>query len=279
MNELTKKLLLAMGLTAAQIADLDSSESTLVVEDLAKGIRDNQMKLLQNDAEFIESIQKAEKGKNMDEFQRFIKKTFGLTADEIKDKKVDEIIKIAKDKASAGQNTTLEELQRENVDLKNKVTQLETEEIPKVRAEVDQHKKQFNINNALTTKIASLKLRNPIEVVMSQIEREFGDKYNIDLNADGSLKVTDKKNGLEVRNTDGTKILTADEILNETLSRNKFLEESGADNSGKHLDVKPDKKDEKKDDSQQTVYAPGLNKAEQHLKEMQEAKAKALANK
>lgn len=278
MNEKLKKLLLALGLTAAQILDLEATEPTMDVDASVLAIREANMKLLKNDADFLATIQKAEKGKNLDEFERFIKKTFGLTKEEIKDKTVDEIITIAKEKATAGQDKTLADLQKENVDLKNEVQNLKDVEIPAIRGEVDTHKKKFNVNNAITKRLAELKLRNPIEVVLAQLELEFGKKYDLDVDDKGVLKIVDKATKLEVRNADGTKLLTADEIITDTLSTYKFLEESGGDGSGKTLPgVKPvpvKTKEQLEAESKSKTFAPWMSAAEAHLATLKEAEKK-----
>jgi len=273
MNELTKKLLLALGTSQDTIDALSVETPTVNVDDVSKVIKENQIRLIKNDPQFIQDIQTAERGKNMDMFERSLKKTFGLSVEDTKDKKVEELITLAKEKSTIGTDKTLNDLQRENVDLKAKVTDLETVVIPKIKGEVDTHKKQFNINNTLTKKLAELKLRNPVDVVIAALEREFGSNYNVDLDEKGNLKITDKLTGLEVKNSDGTKILTTDEIITDVLSKNKFLEESGADGSGKTIPAKPIVPEKKDDaDVKDKAFAPGMSKAEAKLKELQDKK-------
>lgn len=264
-TEIQKKLMLALGMTATQIDSLETDETKFDVDATALSIREANIKLLKNDAEFISTIQKAEKGRNLTDFERNIKKTFGLTAEEVKDKTAEEIISLAKEKITTGQDKNLTELQAETIELKNKIVALETIEIPKIKGEVEGHKKDFNVENALTKKLAGRTLRNPISVVLSQLKSEFGPKYKIDADESGNITITNKETGLEIKNADGTKLLTSDEIIEESLTRNKFLEESGAPGSNPDL-PKPDAKKKVEGEAKKSeVFAPGLSVAEAHL--------------
>lgn len=273
MNELTKKLLLALGTSQETIDALTVENPTVNVDDVSKVIKENQIRLIKNDPQFIQDIQSAERGKNMDIFERSLKKTFGLSAEDTKDKKIEELVVVAKEKVSVGADKTLNDLQRENVELKGKVNEYEATIIPKIKGEVEAHKKQFNINNTLTKKLAEMKLRNPVDVVIAAIEREFGANYTVDLDEKGNITIKDKATGLEVKNAAGDKILTTDDIINDVLTKNKFLEESGADNSGKNISAKPNVPEKKDDaDVKEKAFAPGMSKAEAKLKELQDAK-------
>ena len=64
-----------------------SSDEDIQVDELAKSWKDSWKEVLSNDPEFIQPIKDEIKGTELSKMEHKIKKTFGLTSDEIKDKK------------------------------------------------------------------------------------------------------------------------------------------------------------------------------------------------
>lgn len=264
-----------MGITAAQILEMEKADTTIKVEDLSAAVTAHQKTLLVNDNEFISSIKGKGKGEVHDLYARAFKK-HGLKPEELVDdkgepKKPEEIVKLITDKANEGKDKTLQDLQAENIALKAENVKLKDEDIPKIKSEVETEKKKFIIKEKLIKKLtAAGELRNPIEVVEAALGIEFG-KNGYTIEEDDKGELVFKKDGLGIKNAAGTAILTADEIITDSLKKNKFIAESNPGDPNKKIvpDPKPgDKKDDP--DPSKTTFAPGLGKAEAHLAKMKE---------
>lgn len=262
-----------MGVTPAQIAEMDKADTTVKLEDLTAAVSAHQRTLLQNDNEFINPIRTKTKGEVHDLYSRAFKK-FGLKPEELVDdkgeaKKPEEIVKILADKGNEGKDKTLLDLQNENMALKTKVQNYEDVEIPKIKSEVETEKKKFVIREKFIKKLSAVgELRNPIEVVEAALGIDFGKKgYIIEEDDKGEL-IFKGKDGLGIKNAQGTALLTADEIITDSLKTNKFIAESNPPDPNKPP-IKPDPKiTEPKPEDKNKNFSPGLSKAEQHLVEM-----------
>lgn len=208
----------------------EDSTETFDIDTLVTEFKSNQLNLLKNDPELVNEIQNKEKAKQLDMFERKIKQTFNLTSEEIKDKKFDEIIALAKSKANTGMDKTTEELQAQIQQLTIENKRLTEEEIPKVRSEVDLHKKKFDIENKLSSLIPSGddKIRLPFETVKKLVKMDIDEAYDVDLNDKGDLVFKVKGSDLMAQNADKTKFLTADEIIMGRLEHHKALVKSNA---------------------------------------------------
>lgn len=289
MNELTKKILKAMGLTDAQIAAMDGDAPTAVETDLTKAVADHQRTLLENDSEFLKPIRDKAKTEIHVAYEKALKKNgITLTAEDALKKSPEEKIKMLAEEASKGKDKTVQDLEAELMTAKQELQTLKEVEIPKIRGEVDSEKSLVKINDKLMKEIIRISkdgkdLRNPIDVVEAKLGLEFGSKYKLELDEKGEkLVFKDKVTGLAIKNADGTKLLEADEILTESLSRNKFLAESKADDgidplTGKKrvAAVLPGKDGDEGNKS--TVTFHGMDKAEKHLAEMEKRKAEKAA--
>lgn len=217
---------------AANTAD-DSTE-TFDIEALSAEFKSNQINLLKNDPEIVEDLQKKERAKQLDIFERKIKQTFNLTSEEVKDKKFEEIIALAKTKATVGNDKTTEELQTQIQQLTIENKRLLEEELPKVKGEVENHKKRFDIENKLAALIPSGddKIRIPFDTAKKLIKMDVEEAYDLDLNEKGELLFKVKGTDLMAQNADKTKFLTAGEIINDRLEYHKALVKSNAGNGG-----------------------------------------------
>src|SRR3990167_10859334 len=94
MNELTKKILKAMGLTDAQIKAMDGDAPTAVETDLTKAVTDHQRTLLENDSAFLSPIRDRAKAEVHASYEKALKKSgLILTDEEVKTKTIEEKIK------------------------------------------------------------------------------------------------------------------------------------------------------------------------------------------
>jgi hypothetical protein len=282
MNDLIKKLLLALGFTEAQINAASAETPTATLEELTKAAQLHARQLLENDNEFVTAIKAKGKAEVYDVYERAFKK-HGLKAEELKDadgkaKKPEEVVKLLTDKANAGKDQTLQDLQNENVSLKAEVEKLKTEEIPTIKSQVEEEKNKLKINILRAKKLQGMgELRNPLEVIEAALDYEFNGKYKVELNEKGDDIIFKDKNGLQVKNAAGTAFLSADEILKDALTRNKFIAESNADdpaNKKPPVIVQPGQEANQQGNESKAKFA-GLDKAEAKLKAAEQAKTKA----
>lgn len=270
------KILMNVGVSEANaklIADEQGDATKINETEILNEIKAHQLSLHENEPSIISKIESSVMARERDKVERKIKQLFGLTAEEIKDKKMEEIIALAKTKANAPNDKTLNDLQQELLDKTNQLKDLTENQIPAIRAEVESDKKKFLINEKLTKKVSSYKLRNPLEDVMASVQM-LNSQYDIDLDDKNELVYKVKGQNLLVKNPDGTKFMTADEIIKSKLENGKFLAESNADDSsassgtgtGKIIDAGTGKS------TSEGPKLPGLAAAEENLKQMKEKK-------
>jgi hypothetical protein len=279
-------LLIKVGIkkeNAEKIAQATAEESTetIDVDILMTEWKENQIALMRNEPAIVDDIRASELAKQRNLFEQKIKQVFGLTGEEIKDKKYDEIISLAKEKASSKTDRTATELQDQILLLTNENKRLLEEEIPKIKNETTLHKKKFDINQALMKKIpmGDDKLRIPFETASKLALSDLNEFYDIDMDENGSVVLLEKGKELKAKSKDGTKFLTADEVINERLEFHKALVKSnsggastGNTSTGSATVVV--------EGAKSTVVTPALSKAEQHaatMKANQEAARAAKA--
>lgn len=284
MNELTKKILKAMGLTDAQITAMDGDAPTAVELEITQAVTSHQRTLLENDSEFLKPIRDKAKTEIHVAYEKALKKNgIALTAEDALKKSPEEKIALLAAKAVEGKDKTVQDLEAELMTTKTELQTLKEVEIPKLRGEVDSEKASLKVTDKLMKEIIRISkdgkdLRNPIDVVEAKLNMEFGNKYKIELDEKGeSLIFKDKVTGLAVKNPEGTKLLGHEEILKEALSRNKFLAESNADDSidpltGKKKIVTP-LPGKEGEETKGIVSFHGMGKAELHLEEMKKKAA------
>lgn len=270
MKEKLLKLLLAIGISKAN-AELmiDEEADPTKVDDavILSEFKAHQLSLHENDPSIIKKIEGTQFAKVRDEVERKLKQSFGLTREEILDKTTDEIIKIAKAKANATTDKTVTELQQEILDKNNELKAIRETEIPAIKSQVENEKKQFKISDILTKKVSSYSLRNPLEYVTASVGAD-DPLYDKDLDENGELVYYLKGSKLLPKNADGTKFLNSDDIIKSKLQVAKFLVESGADDGQKKSEpiiVQAAKQDANKPD---LTKLPGYEAAQKHLSDM-----------
>lgn len=190
----------------------------------------------------------------------------GLSSDDIKDKKFDEIADMAWKKAAKMGDATTEQVQAELVKKDDELKKLQ-EQIPLIRAEVDSKITEFKTESLLMKQISGLKLRKGLStddmIILAKTKAN---------NLGYKMTISDKGD-IEFTNSDGSKIMTADkkqfigatDLLSNMLEG--MIEKSNADDVDD-----PNKKrtiviDDKDKDKTTNVGGTALNAAVEKAKE------------
>jgi hypothetical protein len=251
-------------------------------------VRTAQKALLENDHDFLEGIRGQERAKQRDIFERRMKQKFGLTADEMKDKKTEEIVDLAYQKASSTAGSDVQKLQDELIAARNQIKKLEEEEIPAIKSQVEAERKRDRIEQKLAATIAGMasattgaRLRVKPEAALAVAREYLNAGYDLDLDAaTGELVVLVKGQQVKPTNKDKTKTLTLGDMLTEKFTELDFMQQSnggqqgsnggagnggtGGGNVGGAVVVV--------DDVKQKVNAQGADAARKHLEAMKAAK-------
>lgn len=234
--KLLEKLLKDLGVKpelAKQIIDeAKKDESTFDIAPAVAAVTEHQRMLLENDSEFVDKFKTAEKGKQLDIFTRDLKKTFGLSAEEIKDKKIDEIIELVKNKSVANSNKDIQKLQEDLIEATKRIKQYEDEIIPGVKSEVENTRKSIFIENAITQKLGGKKLRVAFEAAYPSVMTTLKEQFDIDIDDKKNVHLLQKGSKLKALKADKSGELLVDEFIDSKLKEWKFVAESNADDAG-----------------------------------------------
>lgn len=255
------------------IADTAVETPAAELEEVDEVIRTHQSELYTNSDEY-KTLQKSIKDKALAEaYQKAEKKIvniFGLTAEEAKDKKYDELVELAKTKAASNKDKTTEEVQKELTRVSDELKTAMEVTIPSIRAEVDQAKSVFLLDNSFAKTLSSKEfpLLDGFELndVIESIKRKAESK--------GFKVSVDDKGELEITNADGSKITTADrkgfmspkEILKDIA--NPFLKKSKAgEEDTEHHEITIDEKQKEDFKKLGTAVSSGVAKALKHAED------------
>jgi hypothetical protein len=209
-----------------------NSEEDVNIDELTSSFKSSLKDVFANDPDFIQPIKDEVRGTELSKIEHRIKKTFGLSSEDVKDKKFDEIISTAFEKAKATSTEGANELQNKLIDLTKENKRLLEEVIPAKEAEAVNTIKSFKKDSALRSAISKKSLIVSPEVVLPAIQTFLSSQYEIDVTDSGDLDIK-TKNGLKPLNSDGTKALTFDEILdNHLTSLNVIKQSNGAPGTG-----------------------------------------------
>jgi ribosomal protein S19 len=204
---------------------LNGDDAELNVDDIAAEFQTIQRDVLKNNPDFISSIRGEVKGTELSKIEQKIKKTFGLSADDVKDKKFDDIISVAFDKMNKTAGAGAEELQKRLIELTNENKRLVDEIIPAKENEAKQAIKTFKRESFIQSAIAKRSLIVSPEVVKPAVQTYLENNFNVDVDDNGEL-IVKTKNNLNPLNNDGTKIVTFDEILDGHLTTLGVIKQS-----------------------------------------------------
>lgn len=220
-----EKFLKKIGVPSEAITKLNGDDAELNVDDIAAEFQNIQRDVLKNNPDFISSIRGEVKGTELSKIEQKIKKTFGLSADDVKDKKFDDIISVAFDKMNKTAGAGAEELQKRLIELTNENKRLVDEIIPAKENEAKQAIKTFKRESFIQSAIAKRSLIVSPEVVKPAVQTYLESNFNVDVDDNGEL-VVKTKNNLNPLNNDGTKIVTFDEILDGHLASLGVIKQS-----------------------------------------------------
>jgi hypothetical protein len=255
-----------IGVKSETISKL-SSEEELNVEDFVKTYKESLREVYANDPDFIQPIKDEIRGSELSKIEHKIKKTFGLSSDEIKDKKFDEIISLASEKSKSVGSSTTDDLQKKLVELANENKRLLEEVIPSKENEAKETIKNFRKDSTLRSILSSKSLIVSPEVVIPAIQTHLNSNYSIDLGEDGSF-IVKTKNGLNPLNEDGTKVVGFEEILDSQLKTLGVLKQSNAGTSGGTTGGERKSIFTKTEGESPKFNLPGLKVAEENAEKM-----------
>lgn len=243
--------------SAEAVAEFDVDKAVLEY-------KTSQMEIFKNDGEYITKVQSDERAKQTDITLRKLKQTFGLSPEEVKDKTIEELFKIAKAKATLSADASVNDLQTELTEANIKIKKLEEEEIPMIKSSAEKEKQTFFINNKVRAKLKPEVLRVPFDAAFPLLDMRLKEKYDLTLDETGEVVVLDKGKTTRPKSADGTKLLVLDDIVESFIVENKFKKESGAPDKDKPLaPIELDKEQKEK-----IAKNPHLQKAVKNLEEV-----------
>lgn len=193
-----------------------SSDDEFDLTEIVDSFKTTQRELVSNDPDFVQKMRDEIRGTELSKVEHKLKKTFGLSSDDIKDKKFDEIISTAFEKSKQSASGTSEELQNRLIALTNENKKLLDEVIPAKENEARETIKSFKKDSALRNILNQRQLIVKPEVVLPAIQSRLSEKYNVDIDDNGQM-VVKTKDGLNPLSKDGSKTMSFDEILDSFL--------------------------------------------------------------
>jgi hypothetical protein len=220
-----EKFLKKIGVPSDTITKLNTDADDVNIDDIAGEFQNIQRDVLKNNPDFIGSVRGEVKGTELSKIEQKIKKTFGLSAEDVKDKKFDDIISVAFDKMNKTAGAGAEELQKRLIELTNENKRLVEDIIPQKENEAKQAIKTFKRESFIQSAIAKRSLIVSADVVKPAVQSYLESNFNVDVDDNGEL-IVKTKNNLNPLNNDGTKIVTFDEILDGHLSTLGVIKQS-----------------------------------------------------
>jgi len=163
-----------------------------------------------------------------------------LTEDDFKDKKVEDVIRSASDRArsefekkqseweqratSSGSEELVKEWEKKYKTLERKVTEVDTarqdaiNQFEQFKVKVAEEKRSTAINSTFERELAALKLDpSANELTIRGFKSAIADKYQLDIEEDGAFIVKDKKSGERLKSKEkaGTFLNLSDVLLRE----------------------------------------------------------------
>jgi cell fate (sporulation/competence/biofilm development) regulator YmcA (YheA/YmcA/DUF963 family) len=215
-----------IGVPSSTIAKL-TAEDEIDVDPFVNGFKSSMQDVFSNDPSFIQPIKDEVRGTELSKIEHKVKKTFGLSPEEIKDKKFDEIIGLAYEKMKNIPPHGAEELQNRLMELTKENKRLVEEVIPAKESESANAIKQYKKANLLRSTLSKRDLIVKADAILPAVESFLSSKYDYDVLDNGEIDVK-TKNGLKPLNQDGTKSLTFDELIDGHLSELQVIKQSNA---------------------------------------------------
>lgn len=218
-----EKFLKKIGVNEAVVEKL-TDEGEVNIEEIVSDWKSSFKNVVSNDPDFIQPIKDEIRGTELSKVEHKIKKTFGLSSDEVKDKKFDEIIAAAYEKVKMSGNSTSEELQNKLMELTKENKKLLEEVIPAKESQametIKGYKKETYIRNFLGGKPLIVKP----DIAYLAVQNHLNDSYSIDFEENKPIIKT--KTGLSPLNDEGTKTLSLEEIIDKKLAEDGLIMQS-----------------------------------------------------
>ena len=244
-----------------------NSDDEINLDELVASYKTGFREVISNDPDFIQPIKDEIRGTELSKVEHKLKKTFGLTSEEIKDKKLDDIISTAYSKIQSTSATTSDELQNKLMELTRENKRLMDEVIPAKESEAKEVIKSFKRENAIRTHLSAKNLIVSPEVVYPAVQDYLNKQYNVDLDDAGQF-VVKTKNGLNPISDDGTKTLSFDEIVDKHLTSLNVLKQSNGDVKTPSGPITQKTAKVDKVENSQVFNLPGLKVAQENAERM-----------
>jgi ribosomal protein S17E len=222
MNNL-EKFLKKIGVNEAVVEKL-TAEGEVNIEEIISQWKSNFKNVISNDPDFIQPIKDEIRGTELSKVEHKIKKQFGLSSDEVKDKKFDEIIAAAYEKVKISGNSTSEELQGKVMELSKENKRLMEEVIPAKESEIKEAIKGYQKETYIRNVLGSKPLIVKPDIAYLALQNHLNDSYSIDF--EDNKPIVKTKNGLSPLNDEGTKTLSLEEIIDKKLMEDGLIMQS-----------------------------------------------------
>ena len=257
-----EEFLKKIGVNADVIAKLNEEEAN--TDELVGQWKSGFKTVMANDPDFIQPIKDEIRGTELSKMEHKIKKQFNLGAEEVKDKKFDDIIQAAYEKVKNQSFPAPDELQNKIMELSKENKRLVEEVLPAKENEAKEAISQYKKTNALRSALSSKPLIVSTDIVFPALNEYLSKNYSVELDEQDKL-VIKTKNGLAPLSEDGTKTITFDEVVEKHLDTIGVLKKS---NGGVNPSI-PGIKSPKLEKSEEAKYAlPGMKAAQDNAERM-----------
>lgn len=264
MNNL-EKFMQKIGVKSDVISKLMSDEEQNV-DDFVSSYKSDFKSVVQNDPEFIQPIKDEIRGSELSKIEHKVKKTFGLSSEEVKDKKFDEIIAAAYEKSKSTYAASSDEVQQKMIELARENKRLMEEVIPAKEREAYESIKGYKKETVMKSMLANKKdlLVKP-EIAYLTIQDYLTKNFEVDID-DSNKFVLKTKNGLNPLNEDGTKTMSFEDIVEKKLMDEGLIRQSNGDGSNSSGNRKMSTLNKVQDEPKFNL--PGLKKAQENVEQM-----------
>ena len=262
MNNL-EKFLKKIGVNEAITAKL-TAEDEVNIEEIVSDWKNGFKNVISNDPDFIQPIKDEIRGTELSKVEHKIKKTFGLSTEDVKDKKFDEIIATAFEKVKATGNNTSEELQNKLMELTRENKKLMEEIIPAKEMQAQEVIKGYKKETYIRGLLGSKNLIVKPDIAYLAVQNHLNAAYQIDFEDNNPVIKT--KNGLSPLNEEGTKTLSLEEIIDKKLAEDGLIVQS----NGQMKSAPPTNKTVKTTQmtEERKYNLPGIKSAEENAERM-----------
>lgn len=269
-----KEFLNMIGVEAETIEAILAEEKgeNFSLEELSKKFIEKQKSLSANDPELIKGLRDEIRGTELSKVEHKIKKQFGLSAEDVRDKKFEEILETAFQKIQADSGSSSEELQNKILELNKAVKQYEEEILPAERNKSKEEIATFRRDLAIRDVLSKKSLIVGTEVILPALNKTLNE-YNIHVNESNEIEVKTKE-GLKPLSKDGTKTLTFNEIVDRQLNEMNVIKQSNGNPNGTtpQTSAQTNGNQNSNGNVEPTYKLPGMKTATQNANSLKEMK-------